>query len=254
VKYLDISHSLVPPLSKINFYALAPAWCYFGETNVVAGFTSASVVQLYFMFFFPFIASMAFSSCAFDDKKVGVNKFIIQRSGRKNYYISQALVTFSGAFLIVFASSLLGELTIMTAVPLNSIKINPYYPLEPDLPFRNVTFLQSLCYNYPYLYFFIYDIIGGIFGGLIGLLSYSISLHFKTNRFLVVTISGIAYLVMGLIFTTFGLHAMCPEYLVVPPTNIEGIKLEYVLVLGGALLMINFLAIWIKAHITKDEL
>ena len=243
----------VMKLQGKNIAALSPAWCYFGYTNVVGGFTSAPAVQLYFLFFFPFVASMAFSTCAYDNKKTGISKFIIQRSGRKNYYVSQAFTIFCGAFLIVFISSALGELVTIAAVPLSSIKSNPYYPLMPDLPFRNVIFFQSVCYNYPYLYFFIYDVISGIFSGLIGLLSYSISLHSKINRFLVITIPGIVYLIAGLIFNTFGLHAMSPEYLVVPPTNIEGIKLEYVLFFACSLLIINLLAIWAKIHVDKDE-
>ena len=233
---------------------LASAWCYFGVVNAIANSLLANFVQLYFIFFFPFVASIAFSSCAFDEKKAGVNKFIIQRSGRKNYYISQTLVTFMGGFSIVFISSMLSELAMMIAIPLNSNKITPYYPLEPDLLFRNVNFFETLCYNYPYFYYFIYNIIAGIFGGLIGLLSYSISLHLKVTRFLIITIPGIAYLVAGLIFNTFGLHAMSPEFLVVPPTNTEGIKLEYILIFGCGLILTNFLAVWSKIHLTKDEL
>lgn len=234
--------------------ALAAAWCYFGQTNVFAGDASSGGIQLYFMFLFPFVVSMAYASCAFDNRNEGVDKFVIQRAGIKNYYFSQALVTFLGAFLIVFFSTLLGQLVIIAAVPLHSVKINPYYPLSPDLPFRNVVFFQDLCYNYPYLYFFTYNIIGGIFGGLIGLLSYSISLHFKINRFLILTIPGMLYLGAGLILSAFGLHALCPQYLVVPPIITKGVQLKYVLILAGILFTINFMAIFIKTHFMKDEL
>lgn len=233
---------------------LAPAWGYFGAVPHIADSTLSSAQQIYFLFFFPFLVSMAFSSCAFDDKQAGINKLIIERSGRNNYYKSQAIVAFFSAFLIIFIPLLLSELAIMVAIPLYSNKITSYYPLEPDLIFRNVNFFQSLCYNHPYLYYFLYTIIGGAFGGLIGLLSYSISLHFKINRFLVITIPGIVYLVAMLLLNAFGLRAISPDILIVPPTNTEGIKLEYLLIFGGSLLLANLLAIWSKIHLTKDEL
>ncbi|MVB10283.1 hypothetical protein CAFE_09650 [Caprobacter fermentans] len=233
---------------------LAPAWCYFGAVNHITDVTLSDWTQVYFIFFFPFLASMAYSFCAFDDKQAGINMLIIERSGRDHYYKSQAIVTFVGGFLIVLIPELLSELAMMIAVPLQSIKITPYYPLEPDLLFRNVNFFRILCYNYPYLYYLIYNIIGGIFGGLIGLLSYSMSLHLKVNRFLVITLPGIIYLVLTLFLNIFALSAMSPNLLVVPPTNTEGIKLEYILIFGGGLILINFLAVWSKIHLAKDEL
>ncbi|WP_101696783.1 hypothetical protein [Clostridium minihomine] len=241
-------------LFRQDTVTIAPAWCYFGVVNAIANSFLASSVQIYFLFFFPFIVSMAFASSAFDEKKAGTTKFIIQRSGRRNYYIAKAIVVFTGGFLIVFLSSQLSELALMLAIPLQSNKVTPYYPLEPDLIYRNVTFFQNFCYSHPYLYYFIYNIIGGVIGGLIGLVSYSISLHMKANRFLIITIPGILYLAAGLIFNTLGLHAMAPENLVVPPIQTQGVKLIYFIILIGCLSAIPVIALFRKIHIKKDEL
>ncbi len=233
--------------------ALAPAWCYFGVVNGIAGSILSDFVQMYNLFFFPFTVSMAFSACEFDEKNLNVDKFIITRSGRAAHYLSQALVTFTGGFLMVFLPSVLSELTLMAAIPLQSNKLCPYYPLDPALLLQNVNFFQYFCCHYPYLYYFVYDIIGSVIGGLIGLLSYSISLYFKVNRFLVITIPGIIYLAAGLILDIFGLHAMTPENLIVPPIETEGIKPIYSVILIGGLLAIDFISVLGKIYIKKDE-
>lgn len=251
---------MVPALvTIINLYntdlaTLAPAWCYFGVINPFPNNLFAHSVQIYFMLFFPFLVSTAYSYCIFDNKQTGLNKSILARVDKNKYYISSAIVVFLGGFLIVFIPLVLSQLLMIVAIPLNSLKVSPGYPLDPDLTFSYVSFFERLCYQYPYLYFFTYNFITGIFGGLQGLLSFSVSLHFKINRFLTIMLPGIVYIAASYLLNMISLHHLSLNYLVVPPTTEEGIQLIYVVGFAILLFFINFIALLVKLCVKRDEL
>lgn len=231
---------------------LSSAWMYFGFSSFTLT-PYSMMIQLFMMLLLPFIASLTYSYCYFDDYNYGVSKTLFARVSRNQYYFSSALVTFLGAFFVVFIPLLLRELVFVIAVPLNSPVITPGYPVD-DLIFRNVNFFKDLCFNHPYTYFFIYCLIPAFVSGLIGVLSFAISLFYKKNRFLVLTIPGIFYIVFCFVCSLTGNTGAAPNYLIFPSLGLTGIELTPLIVEIVILLMIDLTAIGIKMRFQKDEL
>lgn len=240
-------------LWESDVLTLCPAWMYFGFASVSMSHYSKMLLQMFMMLFLPFVSSLAYSYCSFDDHQTGVYKFLFSRMKRSVYYGSAALATFLGAFFILFLPLLLRELVFILAVPLSSPILTPGYPVS-DLIFRNVNFWKSLALNNPYLYFFIYTLIPSLVGGLLGLLSFSLSLYYKKNRFLVLTLPGILTIAFSFICSITGNTGMVLGVLVLPPQNMSGIKLTPLIVEVAILIGINLLALIGKVRFQKDEL
>lgn len=240
-------------LLRSDVLELCPAWMYFGFTSVATAPYSKMILQMFMMLLLPFVASLAYSYGCFDDYQTGVSKILFSRVKRSVYYHSAAFVSLLGAFLVLFIPLALRELVFMIAVPSNSPVLTPGYPVD-DLVFRNVNFWRSLCLNHPYVYFFIYTLIPALAGGLIGLLSFSISLYYKKNRFLVLTLPGILYIVFNFVCALTGHTGVSPSYLILPPQGVKGIEWMPLVIEILALILINLAALIGKVRFQKDEL
>lgn len=98
-----------------NSIYIRPAWFYWGETGVIS--TSNRAVMLYLGIFLPFLASMAYSYCHFDNKKFGVINQLLPRTGASAYFRSTACTAFLGGFLVVLLPLLLQQLLFCIACP-----------------------------------------------------------------------------------------------------------------------------------------
>lgn len=240
-------------LFRSDVLELCPAWMYFGFTFVSTAPYLKMILQMFMMLLLPFVASLAYSYSCFDDYQTGVSKILFSRVKRSIYYNSAAFVSFLGAFLILFLPLALRELVFGIAVPLHSLVLTPGYPTG-DLVFRNVNFWRSLCLNHPYAYFFIYTLIPALAGGLIGLLSFSISLYYKKNRFLILTLPGIFYIVFNFVCALTGHTGVSPSYLILPPYDVKGIELMPLVIEILILILINLAALIGKVRFKRDEL
>ena len=238
-------------LYKADQATLSAAYVYFGQAqiSVVHNFDNYGI---FFVLLFPFAVSLAYSDCNFEEKQYGSDRIVIARVGRSNYYTAQWLTVFIAGALIIWIPLVIEKLVLMTAIPLDSMKITPTYPLNPYTAFLNLSYWKSLFYNHPYLYFFLYDFITAFFGGLFALLSYALSIHTKLNHFLVLTIPGICYIVAGLL-GGFVNEQYMPVAWMIPPFRAAGTKFEYLVCAAVVLLLFDLAALLVKIHVRRDE-
>lgn len=177
--------------------SLYPAWCYWGaqSSQVNARFTSSGVYLVIFLL--PFLVSLAYSYSYFDGQKSGMLKFQITRTSRAFYFGSAMLTAFCGSFLIIFIPMVLSLVLCCIAYPLSTLQIPASSPIV-DEYVNDVFLFRSLYINHPYLHHLIYSVILSLAAGFLGMLPLSLSFFFRKNRFLVLTIPGIVWLVLWL--------------------------------------------------------
>lgn len=149
---------------KTDQATLSAAYVYFGQAQVSVVHTFDSY-GLFFIMLFPFAVSLAYSDCNFEEKQYGSDRIVIARVGRSHYYTAQWLTVFIAGALIIWIPLVIQKLVFMTAIPLDSLKITPTYPLDPYTAFYNLSYWKPLLYNHPYIYFFLYDFITAFLGG-----------------------------------------------------------------------------------------
>lgn len=232
------------------------AWYYWFPLHLPFGMTfgtSSSFTGLLYMFALPFMASLAYSYCYIDEYKCGVGKSIICRESRVLYFISQAIVTFIGAFLVIFIPLILNQLLWLIEIPaytFHSVASVPYK----DFPLLNIMFFKSEFLNNPYIFNLIYALIPAVVGALVGLLSFSLSLVLKKNKFFLLTIPGIIYIMVSLISAMLGHPNYAIAYVLQPTPAVGGITFTYLLVLIILPLLINVLLIAFKVLKKRDEI
>lgn len=256
ILFAALAYSLLPDiifllsLLHADQSTLSAAYAYFGEAQMG---NRLDTFGLFYLFLFPFFVSLAYSDCYFSEKQYGCAKIMVTQEGRRNYYSKQALTVFLSGVLIILIPSVIEKLVFMTAIPLDSIKITPGYPLDPYVNFRLISFWKPLFYNHPYFYFFLYDFITAFFGGMFALLSYSLSLHTRMNRFLLLTLPGICYLALSLLSGPY-FERFLPISWMVPPFHSEGVHPYFLLVGATVLLAVNLTALFTKIYLRRDEL
>ncbi len=236
---------------KTDQATLSAAYVYFGQAQVSVVHTFDSY-GLFFIMLFPFAVSLAYSDCNFEEKQYGSDRIVIARVGRSHYYTAQWLTVFIAGALIIWIPLVIQKLVFMTAIPLDSLKITPTYPLDPYTAFYNLSYWKPLFYNHPYIYFFLYDFITAFLGGLFALLSYVLSVHTKLNHFLVLTVPGICYIIAGLL-GGLGNEKYMPIAWMVPPFRAAGTKLSYLLCGAAVLLLFDLAGLLVKIHVRRDE-
>lgn len=235
---------------------LDPAWSYWGTSAYKGadGIVHARWVSwgtFLAAIVLPFLASLAYSYCCFDDAKSGALNFLVTRTGRGSYYSADMLTAFLGGFLVLFLPLALDQLILCIAFPLNSIQTISMTPVTDELA-QNMRFFRSLYLNHPYLYNSIYCVIPGIAAGLMGTLSFSISLLFRKSRFLVLTIPGIVWIFSVFLLSNAGVWKNVIS--LITPDDGSGVRMSEIILLFAALILLNLGAMAYKLRIAKDEL
>lgn len=205
-----------------------------------------------FMFALPFLSALAFSPYHYDNRKSGVINPVLTRCGRRRYYISTALVTFIGGFLVIFVPMLLNQLLCLLVAPVTSMQSIA------GTPFNEYESLSSLYFpglfaNSPYLYNFIFMLLPSAVGGLFALLSYSVSLFVKKYRFFVLTIPAMLYVVSGYVVALGGRPEFTIGYMIDPIPAVYHMRFIYLAVLMLILLAVNTGAVIYKIMLKRDE-
>lgn len=256
VFFAALAYSLLPDiifllsLLHADQSTLSAAYTYFGEAQMG---NRPDTYMLLCVALFPFLVSLAYADCNFSEKQYGCDKIMITQEGRRNYYSKQAFTVFLSGVLVILIPSIIEKLVFMTAFPLDSLKITPGYPLDPYINFRFISFWKPLFYNHPYLYFFLYSLITAFFGGMFALLSYSLSLHTRMNRFLVLTLPGICYFALDLLSGPY-FERFLPISWMIPPFRNDGVHLYFLLTGAFVLLAVNLTALFTKIYLRRDEL
>ena len=238
---------------KTDVLNLFPAWIYFGFSSYSVTPVSLAFLQIFAIFALPFLASLAYSDCCFNNYRDGLYKLLLPKFGRRQYYASCGTAVFLSSFLLIFIPFLLREAVFLIAVPANSTVLGPNSPLGDSL-FRNVHSLDFLALNLTYVFYFLYCLIPGLTGGCIALLSFSISLFYHKNRFLVLTLPGILYLACNFLLPMLGVPQAAFSSLILPPRGIRGLVLTPLLIYWAILLLGNIICLECKIHLLEDEL
>ncbi|MCH3972741.1 MAG: hypothetical protein LKE53_08275 [Oscillospiraceae bacterium] len=244
--------AMLAKLYKTDVGTLSAAFVYFGQAQVNDLYSFDSF-GLFYLILFPFAVSLAYSDCNFAEKQYGSDCITITRVGRFNYYTAQWITVFIAGALVIWIPLVIEKLVLMTAIPLDSLKITPFYPLNPYTAFSYLLYWKPLFYNHPYVYFFVYDLITAFFGGIFALLSYALSIHTKMNRFLILTVPGICYIVTGILLGN-SYQVYMPFCWIIPPFRAADTKLNYLICGAVVLFLFDLAALLGKIHVRRDEL
>lgn len=247
--FIDLFHLIGK--DKLSLY---PAWSYFG----LAGISSTEsilrgVIQIFYILILPFLSSLAYSYCILDEYASGTIKFLLPRTQRKSYYLSGAFMSFIGAFFVILIPMLICQLIFYIAVPAESFRSTATEPLY-DNSFYELEYWKNIALNFPYIYNLLYCFIPALVGGLWGLLSFSISLVYRRNRFLILTLPGIIWLISSFIAPLLGHPQWILGYMIAPPIGLKYMKLSNlinsILIVSG----VDGLLLFYKIIFAKDEL
>lgn len=242
-------------LNHADMSGIRPPWYYFGlSLSPGTTYDSPLVYQFIFLLIAPLLSCMAYSYCYFDEVKYRVSNIIVSKTGRRKYYLSSALVVFIGGFLVIFVPLILSLLAFLIAVPSNAYASIERMAAYQDQAFSTVLIFPSLVNNHPYIYNILYCFIPAIFCALIGLLSYSFSLYSKKNKFIIVSLPFILYVIYGFGTEIMGLTNWNLAHVIIPNFEMNGITLSHLIVPGVLLLLINACALIYKTKGSGDEL
>jgi hypothetical protein len=238
----------VLPLYKSGVTGHLAAWSYWGPMDKGSYGVSMQLWEAMFIFLFPFLSTLAYSDCYYDDRQFGSIKSILARCRRSRYVISGAVVVFLGGFLMLFFPLLINQLLWLIAAPAHSIS----YAFS-DGGIRFMMF-PSVYAKLPYLNNFIYMIIPAATGGLIALSSFSLSLFYSKKRFAILTVPGIFYLFMCFIMALTGNQTLNLSNYMTPVSPVSDSQLWFLAASLAALAILNIVALLFKILISKDEL
>ncbi|WOC33372.1 MULTISPECIES: hypothetical protein [Caproicibacterium] len=242
---------------------LRPAWYLWYQNAVQSlmdrGSTSGYMTLLGMTGFLllPFVAVLGYGASYYDGLKTGTVKSVLSRTSQKAYFVSGAIVTFTGAFLVILIPYVFEQMILLilcagapqqNAAALSPVMDNWGYWL--DVP----EFLWSLQMNHPVLFDLLCCLNPAMVGGAFAVLTYSLSLFIHKNRFLVLTLPGIllwflADYVIGMTKLTGKVTTLSS---LVQFSSMDTYVLWPVYVL--VLLLISDILIYFKCHVKKDVL
>lgn len=231
---------------------LRPAWYYFGLMSETPYQYTKFTIQVFFLLFAPALPCLAYSYCYYDEYKFHLTSVMLPRLGRGKYFFSMAGAVFLAGFLVIFLPMFFSQLVFLTAVPSQSIVPVSSYVEQID-PVFYMQFWRGLAVNHPYLYSFIYCMIPACFCSLLGMLSFSFSLFVQKNRFLVIALPYILYLVIMFGSSLLGLPSSTLPTVMIPDI-MKKLPLTVTLVYAGVLILLNLLPLLSKVFLSKDEL
>ena len=109
--------------------SLSPAWYYYGDLGSLVGNPLRIVKSLVLMFLLPLSCSIPYAASFYDDMADGAYLSLYARGGKYKYWGAGILLTFGSAFFLFLVPMLLSQLLLCIAVPLDSLKLFPSYPL-----------------------------------------------------------------------------------------------------------------------------
>lgn len=231
---------------------LRPAWYYFGLMSETPYQCTKYIIQTFFLILAPALSCLSYSYCYYDEYQYHLSPILLTKIGRGKYFFSMGGAVFLAGFLVIFLPMLLSQLIFLIAVPAQSIVPVSSYAEQID-PAINLQFWRGFAVNHPYVYCFLYCVIPGVLCSLIGMLSFSFSLFVRKNRFLVISLPYIMYLVV-----VFGSSLLDLPSANLPKTMIPNISQiiapSLTFLNAGILLLFNLILLLCKIIKAKDEI
>lgn|GEM_PF-1726100 len=242
---------------------MRPAWyLWYGnaikiEPNTGNTWDYVTFLGMIGLLFIPFVAALGYGASYYDGLKTGTVKSILSRTAQKEYFVSGAFVTFIGAFFVILIPYVFEQIILLilcAGAPLqNAASTSPIldnWGYMQDMP----EFLWPLQMNHPILFNLLCCLNPAMVGGAFAVLSFSISLFWHKNRFLVLTLPGI--LLWLLVDYLIGMTHLQGKVLSFSSLVQFSTGTSYVLwpVYVIVLLLISSFLIYLKCRVKKDVL
>lgn len=208
-------------------------------------------IQLFFIFFAFFIGALAFSDSQFVDTKIKIRSIITTRCSRKSYILSGAVVSFCGAFAVIFIPFMISQLLSFLIFPVHSFNDNPFAALQ-TWDFRSRVgdlVFTSIYYNHPYLYNLFMIFYASVCTGAFAVLSFVLSFFIKRGRVLVV---GLPTIAVAIVNTTLPTKYCISYYIYI--TAMPGKSDVFFVAVPVGIMAICSLIICTKINYLQDEL
>lgn len=154
---------------------LFPVWTSY---NYWIGGESESLAYSAFYTLLPLFSILPYSLSCLQERNSTYATQVVVRSGRRSYYLSKGIVSFSAAFLTIVIPLMTNFMVTAAFIPSTTPRIN--YEIYNHVSFGSLW--ADLFYSYPLLYVVLYILLDGLFAGLIALLGYALS-FFIENQF-----------------------------------------------------------------------
>jgi hypothetical protein len=193
----SFSLQLIEGFRGVDRAALYPAWYMWNSNQIVSNWTTAPSMDYSTLFSIqsvilaPLLASLPYVDAHYENLKYGNISALLTRTRRGAYYGSAAVMTFLGAFLIALIPYVMEQILLLimcAGAPQQNAAA--FSPLQDN--WGAMTLVPSALWpfqmNHPYLYNIFMMILPCAGVALFAVLSFSISLYFHKNRFLILTL------------------------------------------------------------------
>ncbi len=253
-------------MSLLTFYHvdvmyIRPAWSYWGYHATWFRWSdqkgsmdiAATSTNIYVCFLLPLLAALAYSYVYFDNCHAGVQRILLPREGRTAHYRANGLTVFLAGALVVGIPLLVQQIALIIAMPYSGMR-NMGSTLITDNYAAKLLRLSGLMkffqIHHPYLFNMITTFCMSTTAGTAALCSYTFSLYFQKNRFIVILLIPISlWVVLPICLArVFQDHLVSYAWI--------GIGGDYVWWLAeiSCILLINIFGIEWKIRCAKDEL
>lgn len=216
---------------------------------------NTSIFYDYFKLIFPFVVVFPFAFSGFEDKYVGIDKFIITKSNKRNYYKANVITCFLGSYLIIFIPFTINiflnaitfvenENTFLGIICSERFWLNVYG----QTGYSTILFLNLFLKN-PIIYNLFFTIILSTFSGILGVFSYACSFRIKNYKMLIFLPSYCLFFISSNI-KIFGINYDLFDYVTITQSSNRN-NIIFILI---CLSMILYSYITIKKQLTKDIL
>ncbi|WP_129595922.1 hypothetical protein [Anaerophilus nitritogenes] len=188
-----ISHSSAIHFEFMEFKASAFNYLFLENSD---GFLK----NLYF-FIMPIIASFAFSTQYYIEKKNNFHINLIVRGNRWSYLLSKFTINYIVGFFTIFYILILNYGIVLLTYQHSFVLGDNVIPPDNGSAFENIFYANA------YLYQFVYIIINALIGGMFSVLAFSLTLLIKyKNKFMVIAVPFIIYIMSSIYIYCIDFH------------------------------------------------
>lgn len=131
--------------------------------------------DLFYLVLFPMLAAIPFAASHFREKKLGYDKLVISKIGRKKYFFNKYLVAFISGGIVVFIPPIISMLWSLTC-----------YPVVPLRSYAQTTvvrgdFLWTYFYNKPVMYVLLFGVMNFVVGGSLAAAALSLTYYVESS-------------------------------------------------------------------------
>lgn len=233
-------------LDRSRLYSAGYGWI--GHAAILG----IQVMQMFYILLIFFVGSMTFSDSFFVNRKLRVQNIIVTRCQQGSYIFSGAVVSFLGAFLVIFVPFLFSQVLSLVIFPLMS-EVPTVFNGTPSWDFSEfITLFPTISYNHPYFYNLIAIFYMSFCTGVMAVLSYAISFFIRRVRLLIIGIPTILVILETTVGDISGQSFGFSYYLYMGGISNQSVLFYFIFPLS--ILAVSCLMIYFRGYRMRDEL